>query len=234
MQSFYIIEVEAENLTINQTNSFNKCESQQGSGGGIYELISGSGNLTIKGDIISGTQCSFTECKRNGKNGGGIYAEVGDNSIFNLNETLIKLCQAQVGSSKQSGFGGGIFLVVMNDYNVSNLGIDPSKEYFSQVMKQRYWTPPILLPIRIADAVIEGYNKLWYYQYRDSQLQGRDIYGCGWSDDPCRTFEFGLQEVSLGIEGNETSLIENKTIMIYDDTNGYDQVNTIELNQLER
>ncbi|KAA6359816.1 MAG: hypothetical protein EZS28_044657, partial [Streblomastix strix] len=36
--------------------------------------------------------------------------------------------------------------------------------------------------------------------------------------------EFGLQEVSLGIGGNETALIENKTIMISDDTNGYDQI----------
>ncbi|KAA6310696.1 MAG: hypothetical protein EZS28_056264, partial [Streblomastix strix] len=50
----------------------------------------------------------------------------------------------------------------------------------------------------------------------------------------CRTFEIGLQEVSLGIGGNETALIENKTIMISDDTNGYDQVKTIELNQKER
>ncbi|KAA6370874.1 MAG: hypothetical protein EZS28_033597, partial [Streblomastix strix] len=49
-----------------------------------------------------------------------------------------------------------------------------------------------------------------------------------------RTFEFGLQEVSLGIGGNETALIENKTIMISDDANGYDQVKTIELNQQER
>ncbi|KAA6332630.1 MAG: hypothetical protein EZS28_053254, partial [Streblomastix strix] len=89
---------------------------------------------------------------------------------------------------------------------------------------RRYWTPPIQLPIRIADAVIEGYNKLLYYQYGDSQLQGRDIYGCGWCDDACRTFEFGLQEVSLGIGGNETALIENKTIMISDDINGYDQI----------
>ncbi|KAA6361064.1 MAG: hypothetical protein EZS28_043410, partial [Streblomastix strix] len=89
---------------------------------------------------------------------------------------------------------------------------------------RRYWTPPILLPFRIPDAVIEGYNKLWYYQYRDSQLQGRDIYGCGWCDDACRTFEIGLQEVSLGIGRNETGLIENKTIMISDDTNGYDQI----------
>ncbi|KAA6356628.1 MAG: hypothetical protein EZS28_047845, partial [Streblomastix strix] len=99
---------------------------------------------------------------------------------------------------------------------------------------RRYWTIQILLPITIADAVIEGYNKQLYYQYRDSQLQGRDIYGCGWCDDACRTFEFGLQEVSLGIGGNETALIENKTIMIFDDTNGYDQVKTIELNQKER
>ncbi|KAA6357288.1 MAG: hypothetical protein EZS28_047185, partial [Streblomastix strix] len=87
----------------------------------------------------------------------------------------------------------------------------------------RYWTPTILLGIRIADAVIEGYNKLWYFKYRDSQLQGRDTYGCGWSDDPCRTFEFDLQEVILGIGGNEIELIENKTIMISDNTNGYDQ-----------
>ncbi|KAA6361037.1 MAG: hypothetical protein EZS28_043436, partial [Streblomastix strix] len=99
---------------------------------------------------------------------------------------------------------------------------------------KRYWTPPTLLPITIADAVIEGYNKLWYYQYRDCQLQGRDIYGCGWSDDKCRTFEFGLQEVSWRICGYETALIENKTIMTSNDTNGFDQVKTIELNQQER
>ncbi|KAA6358579.1 MAG: hypothetical protein EZS28_045894 [Streblomastix strix] len=98
----------------------------------------------------------------------------------------------------------------------------------------RYWTPPIQLAIRIVDAVIDGYNKIWYYQYRDSQLQGRDIYGYGQSDDPCRTIEFGLQEVSLGIGGNEIELIEKKTIMIYDDTNGYDQVKAIELNQQEQ
>ncbi|KAA6367228.1 MAG: hypothetical protein EZS28_037244, partial [Streblomastix strix] len=99
---------------------------------------------------------------------------------------------------------------------------------------RRYWTAPILLPITIADGVIKCYNKLWYYQYRDSQLQGRDIYGCGWCDDACRTFEFGLQELSLGFGGNETALIENKTIMISDDANGYDQVKTIELNYLKR
>ncbi|KAA6320383.1 MAG: hypothetical protein EZS28_054691, partial [Streblomastix strix] len=98
---------------------------------------------------------------------------------------------------------------------------------------RRYWTPPILLPIRIPDGVIEGYNKLQYYQYGDSQLQGRDIYVCGWCDDACRTFEFGLQEISLGIGGNETALIENKTIMIFDETNGYYQVKTIELNYQE-
>ncbi|KAA6386003.1 MAG: hypothetical protein EZS28_018474 [Streblomastix strix] len=103
-----------------------------------------------------------------------------------------------------------------------------------QYYLRRYWTPPILLPIRIADGIIEGYNKLWYVQYRDSQLQGRDIYGCGWCDDACRTFEFSLQKVSLGIGGNETELIENKTIMISEDTNGYDQVKTIELNQQEK
>ncbi|KAA6380852.1 MAG: hypothetical protein EZS28_023621 [Streblomastix strix] len=88
---------------------------------------------------------------------------------------------------------------------------------------RRYWTESILLQITIADAVIECYNKLWYYYYRDSKLQGRDIYGYGWRDDACRTFEIGLQEVSLGIGGNETALIENKTIMISDNTNGYDQ-----------
>ncbi|KAA6383515.1 MAG: hypothetical protein EZS28_020959 [Streblomastix strix] len=64
---------------------------------------------------------------------------------------------------------------------------------------RRYWTPPILLPITIPDAVIEAYNKIW-------------------------TFEFGLQELNLGIGGNETELIENKTFMIYDNTNGYDQI----------
>ncbi|KAA6369952.1 MAG: hypothetical protein EZS28_034523 [Streblomastix strix] len=67
-----------------------------------------------------------------------------------------------------------------------------------------------------------------------NQLQRRDIYGPGWCDDACRTFEFGLQEVSLGIGENETALIENKTIMIYNDINGYDQVKTIELKQQER
>ncbi|KAA6380608.1 MAG: hypothetical protein EZS28_023864 [Streblomastix strix] len=96
-----------------------------------------------------------------------------------------------------------------------------------------YWTPPILVRIRIADTIIETNNKIWYYQYRDCQLQKRDIYGCGQSDDPCRTFEFGLQEVSLGIGGNETELIENKTIMISDDINGYYYVKTTQLNQQE-
>ncbi|KAA6380905.1 MAG: hypothetical protein EZS28_023569 [Streblomastix strix] len=117
-----------------------------------------------------------------------------------------------------------------------DLQIENNIEFHLQSYQQylrRYWTAPILLPITIADGVIEGYNKLWY-QYRDSQLQGRDIYGCGWCDDACRTFEFGLQEVNLGIGGNETELIENKTIMISDDTNGYDQVMSIELNQQER
>ncbi|KAA6370290.1 MAG: hypothetical protein EZS28_034184 [Streblomastix strix] len=111
----------------------------------------------------------------------------------------------------------------MNDYNVSNLGVDLSKAYFNgneayQQYLRRYWTAPILLPITIADAVIEG----------------RDIYGCGQCDDACRTFEFCLQGVSLGIGGNETELIENKTIMISDDINGFDQVKSIELNQKER
>ncbi|KAA6397512.1 MAG: hypothetical protein EZS28_006963 [Streblomastix strix] len=121
-----------------------------------------------------------------------------------------------------------------------DLMIENNKEfqlrYFrsNQNYLRRYWTAPILLPIRIANPIIEGYNKLLYYQYRDSQLQGMDIYGCGWCDDACRTFEFGLQEVSLGIGGNETALIENKSIMISDDTNGYDQVKTNQLNQQER
>ncbi|KAA6380642.1 MAG: hypothetical protein EZS28_023833 [Streblomastix strix] len=106
-------------------------------------------------------------------------------------------------------------------------------ERYQQYLR-RYWTPPILLPITIPDAVIECYNKLWYYQYRDCQLQGTDIYGCGWSDYQCRTFEFGLQEVSWRICGYETALIENKTIMTSNDTNGYDQDKTIELNQKER
>ncbi|KAA6384558.1 MAG: hypothetical protein EZS28_019915 [Streblomastix strix] len=111
-----------------------------------------------------------------------------------------------------------IFLVVMNDYNVSNLGVDLNKAYFNgneayQQYLRRYQTPPILLGIRIADEVIEG----------------REIYGCVLSDDPCWTFEFGLQKVSLGIGGNETELIENKTIMISDETDGYDQDQLIEL-----
>ncbi|KAA6400920.1 MAG: hypothetical protein EZS28_003556, partial [Streblomastix strix] len=224
----------AENLTINQTSSFNKCESQQGNGGGIYAFIRDCGNRTIKSDTILGTQSSFTGCKSNGKNGSGIYAVVCNSSDFKQYETLITLCEVINGdSSIQSGFCLGIFLVVMNDYNVSNLGIDLSKAYFNcneavygknlYVFFRRFWTPSILLPITIPDGVIEGFNKLWY-QNRDSQLQGRDIYGCGWCDDACRTFEIGLQEVSLGIGGNETALIENKTIMISDDTNGYDQI----------
>ncbi|KAA6367409.1 MAG: hypothetical protein EZS28_037064 [Streblomastix strix] len=118
-----------------------------------------------------------------------------------------------------------------------DLKIENNKEFqfrFFRSNLKRYWTPPILLPITIRDTVIEGYNKLWYYQYRDCQLQGRDIYGCGCSDDPCRTFEFCLQEVSWRICGYETALIENKTIMTSNDTNGYDQIKTIELNQQER
>ncbi|KAA6368964.1 MAG: hypothetical protein EZS28_035510 [Streblomastix strix] len=118
-----------------------------------------------------------------------------------------------------------------------DLKIENNKQFQFRIFRsnlKRYWIPPILLPITIADAVIEGYNKLWYYQYRDCQLQGRDIYGCGWSDDPCKTFEFGLQEVTWRICGYETALIENKTIMTSNDTNGYDQVKTIELNQQER
>ncbi|KAA6370632.1 MAG: hypothetical protein EZS28_033841 [Streblomastix strix] len=122
--------VEAENLTINQTSSFNKYESQQGSGGGIYVLISSNDNLTIKGDTILGNQCSFTECKSNGKNGGGIYTEAGDNIVFNLNEILIIQFENQIDSTTQSGYGREIFLVVMNDYNLSNLEIDLSKAYF--------------------------------------------------------------------------------------------------------
>ncbi|KAA6378549.1 MAG: hypothetical protein EZS28_025926 [Streblomastix strix] len=124
--------------------------------------------------------------------------------------------------------------IIFGDYLRGDYDDDNYPEIELQGYQQylrRYWTPPILLQITIADGVIEGYNKLWYYQYRDSQLQGRDIYGCGWCDDACRTFEFCLQEVSLGIGGNETTLIENKTIMISDDANGYDQVKTIELNQ---
>ncbi|KAA6370749.1 MAG: hypothetical protein EZS28_033723 [Streblomastix strix] len=136
--------------------------------------------------------------------------------------------------SNDSVYGKGLYVITdkFNELCLLNFNLDngdylrgdydddnsPEMEYL-----RRYWTAPILLPITIADGVIEGYNKLLYYQYRDSQLQGRDIYGCRWCDDECRTFEFGLLEVSLGIGWNETAFIENKTIMISDDTNGYDQ-----------
>ncbi|KAA6354989.1 MAG: hypothetical protein EZS28_049484, partial [Streblomastix strix] len=64
----------------------------------------------------------------------------------------------------------------------TDLKIEHNKEFqfrFFRSNLKRYWTPPILLPITIPDAVIECYNKLGYYQYRDCSLQGRDIYGCG-------------------------------------------------------
>ncbi|KAA6396621.1 MAG: hypothetical protein EZS28_007857, partial [Streblomastix strix] len=303
--SIYTIITGAGNLTINQTSSFNKCESQQGDGGAIYALINESSNLTIKGDKILGTQCIFTECKSNGKNGGGIYAEVGDNSVFNLNETLITLCEAIKSNSLiQSGFGGAIFLTIKDDYNVSNLGVNLKEakfndnkaengglnlfivttklnqlcllqfnlnkgEYlkgnytdintnenelegvnltlsvfdtqssidsiqFHQQYLRRYWTPPI--PPSIPDPVIEPGNKLWYVLYIHNgsykNKQGRDIYGCGWVDDPCRSIEFCLQEVTWRIGGNGTAFIENKTIMITGD--GYDLIDTIKLNETER
>ncbi|KAA6402497.1 MAG: hypothetical protein EZS28_001978 [Streblomastix strix] len=66
----------------------------------------------------------------------------------------------------------------MNDYNVSNLGIDLSKAYFNsnEAYKQylrRYWTPPILLPITIADGVIEDIQSIGNISKRG----GAAIYG---------------------------------------------------------
>ncbi|KAA6386118.1 MAG: hypothetical protein EZS28_018358 [Streblomastix strix] len=150
----------------------------------------------------------------------GNEAEYGK-SLYVVTEKLNELCLLKFNLDKGDYLRGDY-----DDDNSPEIELQGYQQYL-----RRYWTPPILLPFRIPDAVIEGYNKLWYYQYRDSQLQGRDIYGCGWCDDACRTFEFSLQEVSLGIGGNETTLIENKTIIISDDANGYDQVKSIELNQ---
>ncbi|KAA6375119.1 MAG: hypothetical protein EZS28_029354 [Streblomastix strix] len=139
------------------------------------------------------------------------YEAIHRKNLCIVTEKLNELCLLNFNLDKGDYLRG--------DYDDDN---SPDIELYGYL--RRYWTPPILLPITIAYGVIEGYNKLWYQQYRDSLLQERDIYGCEWCDDACRTFEFGLQEVSLGIGGNEIALIENKTIMIYDDANGYDQI----------
>ncbi|KAA6368394.1 MAG: hypothetical protein EZS28_036080 [Streblomastix strix] len=89
---------------------------------------------------------------------------------YNLSNLGIDLSKAYF-NGNEAVYGMSLYVVTekLNELYLLNFNLDkgyylkgyydddnsPEMEYL-----RRYWTPPILLPITIADGVIEGYNKL--------------------------------------------------------------------------
>ncbi|KAA6358014.1 MAG: hypothetical protein EZS28_046459, partial [Streblomastix strix] len=69
---------------------------------------------------------------------------------------------------------------------------------FYQQNLWRLWTPPD--PHVSPNPPIPPDNYLWYVQFRlNGQYpysRGRDVFGCGWYDDPCASLDFALDEIS--------------------------------------
>ncbi|KAA6380698.1 MAG: hypothetical protein EZS28_023775 [Streblomastix strix] len=105
---------------------------------------------------------------------------------------------------------------------------------YHQQYLRRLWTPPILA-ITPDPALPYATDLLWYIRYRDKGAypneQGRDIYGCGWVDDPCKSMQFSLHEISYRIMGAKDKSVADKIIMIQKE--GYDLMSPVNMSQEE-
>ncbi|KAA6385930.1 MAG: hypothetical protein EZS28_018543 [Streblomastix strix] len=231
---------------------FKDCKATSGNGGGIYtelpDLSNALSSFVIRDALFHNCQAvaSASTTPPTGF-GGGIF--IGGTGTYVPSTKRLDLKGMKIyGNSASSG--GQSLYVVMNklqqwceygllgeyvkgnysdtdsdENDLQGLPIDfilfssSSQSYIETNEKtlENYWRVPI--PI----------YSIWHVQQRFGSQNGTDQLNCGQTNQPCKTIEYAIQQISRNKGGSETIFIEVKNIGI--NQYGYDLTSPIQLSK---
>ncbi|KAA6390518.1 MAG: hypothetical protein EZS28_013956, partial [Streblomastix strix] len=238
-------------LVIENSCEFKQCIANSGNGGGIYvNLEYGRNDQTsfiIRDALIQNCQAvAYASATPPTGFGGGIF--IGINGSLSPSMSLDLKGMKIYGNS--ATYGGQSLYVVMDklkdwceygllgEYVKGNYSDTDSIESDLQglVLDFSQFTSSSQSYIQTNQKTLENYWRvtipsysIWHVQQRFGSQNGTDALNCGETNQPCKTIEYAIRQISLNIGGSETQVIEEKNIGI--SQYGYDLTTPIQLSK---
>ncbi|KAA6365015.1 MAG: hypothetical protein EZS28_039458, partial [Streblomastix strix] len=245
--------IDKGSFVIENSCIFKECNAIAGNGGGIYlNLEFGLTNQTsfiIRDALIQNCQAVSSASSSSDSTGfgGGIFIGEQGYAVPPLMSLDLKGMKIY-GNSASSG-GQSLYVVMdklqqwceyglLGEYVKGNYSDTDSDENdlqglpidFSQFASQSKSS------IQTNQKTLENYwgikipsYSIWHVQQRFGSQNGTDQLNCGQTNQPCKTIEYAIQQISVNVGGYETIFIEVKNIGI--SQYGYDLTSPIQLSK---
>ncbi|KAA6400670.1 MAG: hypothetical protein EZS28_003797 [Streblomastix strix] len=242
----------AGQITIENSCEFKECNANSGNGGGIYAEIpnmqDSSSSFVIRDALIQNCQAVTPVSATNLSGfGGGIF--IGQYGDYNPSTQKLNLKGMKIYNNSASSGGQSLFVIMnkledwceyglLGEYVKGNYSDTNSNENDLQGFIKDF----LFISLSSKQSIISNQKTLenywrtaipsysiWHVQQRFGSQNGTDALNCGQTNQPCKTIEYAIRQISLNIGGSETQVIEEKNIGI--SQYGYDLLSPIQLNK---
>ncbi|KAA6384424.1 MAG: hypothetical protein EZS28_020049, partial [Streblomastix strix] len=239
-------------LVIDNSCEFKQCIANSGNGGGIYVNLeyglSEQTSFIIRDALFQNCQAvAYASATPPTGFGGGIFICI--NGSLSPPSMSLDLKGMKIYNNSATSGGQSLFVVMdkleewceyglLGEYVKGNYSDTFSNESDLQgiVLNFSQFTSSSKSYIQTNQKTLENYWRtaipsysLWHVQQRFGSQNGTDQLNCGQTNQPCKTIEYAIRQISLNIGGSETQVIEEKNIGI--SQNGYDLTTPIQLNK---